>query len=261
MPIFENTFIAVYVLVLLFIFGTIFASFIACTAGRVLAGVDWVHGHSHCDTCGHELAIGDLFPIVSFIALKGKCRYCGARVPISCLFTEVLLGVAFVLTAVANPYIDAVLLRNLALEVILLGISLTDIWQHKITNGFLFAAIAVYILTEPFMPNLTSYALDGVVASVGISAVLLIASTIMEKAVKKTIIGGADLKLFAVMFLFTGLWNGLFMLILTCLSGLIGMLVSRKKKIALAPFISGATVFVLLVGDYFVNSYLTLIGG
>ncbi|MCI1274759.1 MAG: hypothetical protein LKG26_01535 [Saccharofermentans sp.] len=111
------------------------------------------------------------------------------------------------------------------------------------------------------MPNLTSYALDGVVASVGISAVLLIASTIMEKAVKKTIIGGADLKLFAVMFLFTGLWNGLFMLILTCLSGLIGMLVSRKKKIALAPFISGATVFVLLVGDYFVNSYLTLIGG
>jgi len=109
MPIFENTFIAVYVLVLLFIFGTIFASFIACTAGRVLAGVDWVHGHSHCDTCGHELAIGDLFPIVSYIALKGKCRYCGARVPISCLFTEVLLGVAFVLTAVANPYIDAVL--------------------------------------------------------------------------------------------------------------------------------------------------------
>ena len=82
MPLFEITYIAVFTIVLAFIFGTVLASFITCTAGRVLAGEDWTRGFSHCDTCGHQLGTADLFPVISYIALGGKCRYCGSKVPI-----------------------------------------------------------------------------------------------------------------------------------------------------------------------------------
>ena len=69
-PLYDMLFIGIYLIVLSFIFGAVFASFITCTAWRVVRGEDWKMGHSHCDTCGHELSTADLFPIVSYVALK-----------------------------------------------------------------------------------------------------------------------------------------------------------------------------------------------
>ena len=47
---------------------------------RIAHGEKWTSGRSHCPSCGHELGVRDLFPILSWVLLKGKCRYCGAKV-------------------------------------------------------------------------------------------------------------------------------------------------------------------------------------
>ncbi len=48
-------------------------------------------GHSMCTSCGHELTMRDMIPILSWVSLRGKCRYCGA--PVSARYTIVeLLG-------------------------------------------------------------------------------------------------------------------------------------------------------------------------
>jgi hypothetical protein len=73
-PLFEITYIAVFTIVLAFIFGTVLASFITCTAGRVLAGEDWTRGFSHCDTCGHQLGTADLFPVISYTSSSYRAR-------------------------------------------------------------------------------------------------------------------------------------------------------------------------------------------
>ena len=123
-PLFQIPFVGVYLIVLAFLFGAVFASFITCTAWRVVRNEDWIYGHSHCDTCGHELSTADLFPIVSYIALKGKCRYCGSKVPPRDLIFEIILGVLFAATLWLHGVVDAAVIAVLALEMLLLGLSL-----------------------------------------------------------------------------------------------------------------------------------------
>ena len=50
---------------------------------------------SHCDSCGQRLSITDNIPIFSYLFLRGKCRYCGARIPGRVLLVELLTAAVF----------------------------------------------------------------------------------------------------------------------------------------------------------------------
>ena len=77
-----------------FVVGTIFASFIKCVAYRIPNKIS-IMTRSRCDSCGRTLQPLDLIPILSWVFLKGKCRYCGAKIPISCVISEAVLGIYF----------------------------------------------------------------------------------------------------------------------------------------------------------------------
>lgn len=87
-----------------FIFGTCTGSAYLCFLDRKKRHESWLHGHSHCNACGHELAGKDLIPVISYISLKGKCRYCKAHYPISSLLSEVVSGCAFLFAAFRLNY-------------------------------------------------------------------------------------------------------------------------------------------------------------
>src|SRR6202012_4057270 len=55
-------------------------SFLAVVALRWPQGRGVVAGRSACDSCGHTLGPIDLVPLASFAVLRGRCRYCGARI-------------------------------------------------------------------------------------------------------------------------------------------------------------------------------------
>ncbi|MBO4425530.1 MAG: prepilin peptidase [Clostridiales bacterium] len=257
----DNMFATIYLLVIAFCFGAVFASFITCTACRVVIGEDWTKGHSHCDSCKHELSMLDLIPIVSWLALKGKCRYCGAKVPARDVIFEIVLGLVFAGTMAFNMAVDPVVIQTLVLEVILLGLSLADYDNHIIPDGFLLAMLIVWILFVGFMPDTQGYALDGIIAVVVIAGIMLLITLILNKVLKKQSIGMGDIKLFACCMLFTGLYRGVLTLFLASLIGLIIAAVGRKKKIAFAPAISIATIISLVFGGTLINMYFGLIGG
>ncbi len=52
-------------------------------------------GRSKCLSCGEALRVSDLIPVVSYLLLKGKCRYCRSVYGISSLVVELLFGVTF----------------------------------------------------------------------------------------------------------------------------------------------------------------------
>jgi len=52
---------------------------------------------SACDACHRKLSAIDLFPVVSYLWLRGRCRYCGAKIPARVLLVEVLTGALFFL--------------------------------------------------------------------------------------------------------------------------------------------------------------------
>lgn len=79
--------------VLAFFLGASFGSFACAAASRTAAGVKWWgRERSRCGGCGSTLAPRDLVPVLSFLFLRGRCRFCGARIPRRCFAAELICG-------------------------------------------------------------------------------------------------------------------------------------------------------------------------
>jgi leader peptidase (prepilin peptidase)/N-methyltransferase len=79
----------------LFIFGTVVGSFLNVVIYRTPEKEQIVKGRSHCINCKHDLAWYDLFPILSWIILLGKCRYCKTPITGRYALVEALTGLLF----------------------------------------------------------------------------------------------------------------------------------------------------------------------
>ena len=249
-PLFEMPIVGIYLIIMAFMFGAIFASFITCTAWRVVRGEDWKLGHSHCDTCGHELSTADLFPVISYIALKGKCRYCGSKVPPRDLIFEIILGLVFAGTLALHGAIDAIVIASLALEVLLLGLSLADWDSGVIPDGFLAAILVVWILTVGFMPDMQTYAIEGLIAAACVGLVMAIITAVIGKA-KNAKMSYGPTKLAMCLMLFLHIKGACIAVDIAVVLGIIFVLVckSKKRKIALAPAISIGVVAAMILKD------------
>lgn len=77
-----------------FLLGSALASGVFCFAMRNKRGEKWTgtKNRSHCDSCNHILSPLDLIPVFSFAFLRGKCKYCGAKIPNGCFKIELLWG-------------------------------------------------------------------------------------------------------------------------------------------------------------------------
>ena len=80
-----------------FAIGASIFSFLNVVIYRLPRHIQFSLGKSMCTSCGHSLAPNDLIPIISWVSLKGKCRYCGE--PISARYTivELIGGVSAVI--------------------------------------------------------------------------------------------------------------------------------------------------------------------
>ena len=82
---------------LIFCIGTVFGSFFTLAVYRIPLHQDITHKRSYCPKCNHKLSFLDMIPILSYIFLGGKCRYCKEKIRIRYLLLEILTGIIFVL--------------------------------------------------------------------------------------------------------------------------------------------------------------------
>lgn len=80
---------------IIFIFGASIGSFLSAAVYR-MQKKESMFGRSHCPMCGYKLGFFDLFPIFSFLCLKGKCRRCFKSIDIEYFLTEIICGLIFV---------------------------------------------------------------------------------------------------------------------------------------------------------------------
>ena len=86
--------------IIIFIMGSFFGSFLTLATYRIPLNEDITHKHSFCPKCNHKLNFLDLIPILSYIFLKGKCRYCKTKISPRYFIIEILCGISFVLLAI-----------------------------------------------------------------------------------------------------------------------------------------------------------------
>lgn len=80
---------------LFFALGLCFGSFVNALVWRLHEHKNWVNARSQCPNCAHKLVPKDLLPILSWLSLRGKCRYCHAPIAKHYPFMELLGGIWF----------------------------------------------------------------------------------------------------------------------------------------------------------------------
>ena len=88
-----------FLFIIIFIIGTLFGSFYTLAVYRIPKRQDITHTHSYCPKCNHKLGLLDLIPILSYIFLGGKCRYCKQKIRPRYLILDILSGISFALLA------------------------------------------------------------------------------------------------------------------------------------------------------------------
>jgi leader peptidase (prepilin peptidase)/N-methyltransferase len=83
--------------VLFTIVGVVIGSFLNVCIDRLPLRQSLIHLPSHCDSCQHRLSVIELIPLLSYLFLRGRCRYCHARIPLRVPLVEWLGGVLFFL--------------------------------------------------------------------------------------------------------------------------------------------------------------------
>lgn len=161
--------------ILFFLLGLVVGSFLNVCIDRLPTGRSIVTASSHCETCGHSLGALDLLPLLSYLLLLGKCRYCKAPIPRRLPLVELATGLLFTL---AWFHFDAPLELASALFFISLFIviSIIDLEHQLILNRLVYPALLAALVLSPLtLGHQVPYVLLG--GAVGAALPLLIALT------------------------------------------------------------------------------------
>ena len=237
--------------ILSFVVGCCMGSFLNVVALRLEKEEDFIRGHSHCVDCLHELSWKDLIPVLSWMWLRGKCRYCGRKISSRYWGVEVTSGLMFMLmTGIGNGrewmgLVDLWLLVSLAIFC-----SLTDLQEQVIYPKGLVMVGLLHIVFNLSSSLENVYFLSMLVAVVFYGGIYAVGYLLW----KEEVFGLGDCYYLATV----GLWYPIKEIILIGLlsfvvgGGILGLLLIIKKerieRVAFIPFIVLAQLLVMSLG-------------
>lgn len=242
---------------LFFIFGVSIGSFLNVLIDRIPHDENPLSGRSYCDNCRKILKWYDLIPVVSFIFLGGKCRYC--RKHVSCYYplVEIVTGIMFVLTfayvyglqPTAYGMQFSILLYYLFIVSSLIVIFFADLKYGVIPDKILFPAILV---SFPYLILNTSYIIPNLLSGLGAFLFFLF----LHAITKGKGMGLGDVKFVFLLGLLLGFPHSITALYIAFLTGAgigIILIIWRKKKLSgsiipFGPFLVLGTLVSLFFG-------------
>lgn len=256
----------IFISIYIFIIGLIFGSFFNVCIYRIPEKQSISNPPSHCPNCNTRLKPRDLVPIFSYLLSGRKCRYCKEKISSRYAIVELLTGILFLI--VFNKfYLDISTVYYLVLTSMLIIITFIDIDHYIIPDGLLIIGSIFAIVFNIIFKIITikESLLGAIICGGGVLAIVYL----IEFIVKKEVMGGGDIKLFAMIGLFLGIKNSLLSALISvyigAIFGVIMIICSKIKKsefnsmIPYGPFISIATLIVMLYGDNIINWYMKFI--
>ncbi len=257
-------------IVLTFIFGLLVGSFLNVVILRLKSQEDIMLARSHCPKCRTTLQVWDLLPVISFVLLRGRCRYCQTRIawqyPLIELATASLMaGTTYVVTqgqglsSLTDSYAVIAWLRDLYIVGLLIVIFVYDLKYYLILDKVTLPAIVILLIINwylgwPVLDMLLAAGLGG--GFFGLQFVLS----------KGQWIGGGDLRLGVLMGIILSWPNILVGLFLAYIIGAVIslLLVAVKRKTAksavpFGTFLTIGTYLSMLFGSQIVTWYLNML--
>lgn len=231
-----------------------------------------LNGRSMCVHCRHELAWFDLMPVISWLSLGGKCRYCHKPISWQYPIVEVSTVAIFVISYLYFPFRNSLLITHY---------SLLALWLVVVTG---FMALIVYDIRWYLLPNRIVFPLQAIAGLLAIIAItqfpdrygliqqgmaLLVSAGLFWAL--HTISGGkwigyGDVKLGVVIGLVLG--RGDLALLMLFLASALGTIVAlplllrgkanRTTKLPFGPFLMASTMVVFLLGTQIIDWYTSM---
>jgi leader peptidase (prepilin peptidase)/N-methyltransferase len=243
-------------LAITFILGLIIGSFLNVVIFRIDNLQTILLTRSKCPNCGKQLQWFDLVPLLSFIMLKGKCRYC--QKPISVQYPIVELGTAIMVSSLFLHFGLGLAFFYYSLIFCILAVVLVyDFYKQLVPEEFVWAALILTIILSWYIGGLGigNMFLGGLVGG-GFPALLVMLS-------KEKWMGAGDIKIGLILGMLLGYPVAIFGLFLAFVLGsVVGIAFIAKSKKTLkdslpfTPFLIAATFLGLIYGNLIVNWYL-----
>jgi leader peptidase (prepilin peptidase)/N-methyltransferase len=245
-----------------FLFGIALGSFINVVADRLPRSQSIVTPRSYCPECKHSLAAKDLIPLFSYLWLRGRCRYCGAPVPIRLFVVELIMGALFVFLYFYYG-MDWQLALAIFYSSIFITLLLIDLEHGILPNFIIFTGIVINILVivigtifgfEPDFVENTGFKLW--IADAALGSVIGFILLFLVALIFRGGMGWGDVKLAALLGLIVGYPLIFIALWIAVIGGgiIAGVLLltrvkNRKDTIPFGPFLALAGIGTVLWGQ------------
>ncbi|NQU95874.1 MAG: prepilin peptidase [Candidatus Omnitrophica bacterium] len=246
------------IIVLSFIIGAISGSFMNVCIYRLPRKESVVRPRSHCPSCARAIPWYDNVPILSFLMLAGKCRFCKKRISVVYPIVEILSGLICVLLFLTFGLTVKFFILWYFLSALVV-VSFIDLRIHEIPDEITLSGIALGMVAAALYPPLLgkvghlSSLLDSFLGVIVGGGSIYLLGFIGEFIFKKEAMGGGDVKLLAMIGAFLGWKLAIFTFFLAPLSGsIVGITLKIKKGeeiIPYGPHLSLAAVIALFYGE------------
>ena len=189
-------------LIIFFILGSLMGSFYTVLGNRLPNNEKVLFSTSHCDSCNHKLNFLDMIPILSFVFLRGKCRYCHKPIDSTSTFMELISGVffatAFYVFGTGYEFFIAIGIVSM-----LMIITVSDI-NYFIIPDELLIFMSIYFIVF----DILNLGLHDTIRAIGgglfLFALMYLIMLIGNYAFKKESLGGGDIKMMFIFGLILG---------------------------------------------------------
>lgn len=180
-------------LIMFFILGTVFGSFFNVLAIRIPKKESIIRPGSHCEKCGHKLKWYELIPILSFIFQKGKCTSCKTQLSLLYPFSELALGLLFMISYYSFGF-SYELIISIILSSVMILVTVSDLTYLMIPDRFIFIPIILVLIIKLIFLGMKAFLLS-IFSGFLCFLIMYLIMKFGEFIFKKECLGGADVKL------------------------------------------------------------------
>jgi leader peptidase (prepilin peptidase) / N-methyltransferase len=237
--------------------GLIIGSFLNVVVYRLPRGESLAHPPSRCPSCGAPVKPYDNVPVVSWLALRGRCRAC--RAPISARYpaVEALTGALYALVTWARWDDASGIALGIVLVTVLVPVALIDL-EHRIIPNRITAPAAVVAIAIGVALDM-DFVVEQLIAGAAAGGFFLLAAMAYPRGM-----GMGDVKLAGVMGLYLGRGVGLAVLVGLVAGVLVGAVIiarlgakeGRKTAVPFGPFLALGGLIAIFAGDSVADAYV-----
>lgn len=242
--------------IIVFIYGLIIGSFLNVCIYRIPNNQSLIYPSSHCTSCNKKIKWYDLIPVISYIILKGRCRFCKEKISAIYPLVELFTGIVFVYLyykfGLTFYFFKYAVFICLLIVIAMIDLNTMDVYFNTIAFGTIIGIIFTLINYQSFKA-IISYLLGAIFAG-GILSLIIVITKGM---------GWGDAEICFMCGLYLGFKLSAIMLLLSFILGaIVGVILillkkkTRKDYIPFGPYIALASLIALFWGEKIISFYL-----